>query len=637
MKKFFILCFFCFVAGLFCVGQTKTIEQLKKQIHSSANAQQKLQAYLLLSEQRQTLNTETLHQYAFEARQLSRQIGTSVQKASADYLLAYYFVRNGQLDSALFLCNQNLHQLRTQKQEQTRTWMQFAALQAHVFVKSNKYKEAIATFYTTLTKAEHTNDTLMQMVAKNGIGWVNMEMNQSKEALRWFYRALETSENPLLHQKNANIYSNMAAVYTAASQFDSADKYIRRAIDLSAADENLFFLSNSLNILADNYIRQNQPALAEEPLQRAARIREQIGDPFYIVSDLSQLALFYAELGQPQKGIAASNRGISMARKYGLVSKLPFLQLALAKNYKAAGDYRQYGETLEKVLSLKDSVYQQNTEQELAEIRVRYNRQKQENLIIQQELALNKKNMVIYGVLIVVFFGVIISGILFTNYKRKQRLVVTQMKEAEKRKVEQAVMAAKEAERKRISADLHDNLGAYATAISANTDDLLTDEGFANPAMLQNIKGNADNILSSLNESIWVLNKSEIHLTNLCDRFKSYVAKIRDSYPDILININETITENKLLSPEAALNILRIMQEAFHNAIRHSGGDCVLVEITGGPVIEVCISDNGSGMRCTKNGTGHGLSNMQKRAKLAGCQLSIQSEEGKGTTVKLAA
>ncbi|HEY1022073.1 MAG TPA: hypothetical protein VGE06_07155, partial [Flavisolibacter sp.] len=75
MKKFYILCFFSVFAVLFCAGQTKTIEQLKKQIHTSANAQQKLQAYLLLSEQRQTLNTETLHQYAFEARQLSRQNG----------------------------------------------------------------------------------------------------------------------------------------------------------------------------------------------------------------------------------------------------------------------------------------------------------------------------------------------------------------------------------------------------------------------------------------------------------------------------------------------------------------------------------------------------------------------------------
>jgi hypothetical protein len=30
----------------------------------------------------------------------------------------------------------------------------------------------------------------MQMVAKNSIGWANMEMDQPAEALSWFYKAL---------------------------------------------------------------------------------------------------------------------------------------------------------------------------------------------------------------------------------------------------------------------------------------------------------------------------------------------------------------------------------------------------------------------------------------------------------------
>lgn len=637
LQKLATLVCFLWLTALCCPAQTVKIEQIKDKIETADNPQDRLLALLSLTDHRQSLSSEALRHYAFEARKLSQQTGSLLQKALAEYFVATYYVKEGQLDSALFLCQLNLQQLQKKNMVNTPAWLKFSVLKAHVFVKDNRYKEAIATYYNTLSVAERSTDTLMQMVAKNGIGWVNMEMEQHEEALKWFHRALATTADGRLHQRCANIYGNMAAVYTALNRFDSADYYVKKSIAFATADQNLFFLSNALNILADNYIRQQKPAKAEAPLKEAAKIRAQTGDPFYIVSDLSQLALFYAGEGQPQKGIEASTRGIAIAREYNLQSKLPYLYFALAKNYRAAGNYRSYGETMEKILALKDSVYQQNSEKELAEIRARYNQQKQENLIIQQELALSKKNMVIYGVLIVVFFGIVISLLLFSSYRRKQRQLVEKLKEEEKRKLEEAVMIAEEAERRRISADLHDNLGAYATAIFSNADELLVADGKTNESVLQTIKNNADDILNSLNETIWVLNKSAIPLTSLCDRFKNYVAKISSSYPEFLININESIATDTSLSPEAALNILRIMQEAFHNAIRHSRGDSISVDISGGSAITISIADNGEGMVKSKKIGGHGISNMEKRARANDWQLLIQSEAHKGTVVKLIA
>jgi signal transduction histidine kinase len=475
----------------------------------------------------------------------------------------------------------------------------------------------------------------MQMIAKNGIGWVHMEMDQNAEALKWFFRALQTSDNIVYHQKNSNIYSNIAAICIATHKNDSADYFVRKAIVFSEKDDNIFFLANSLNILANNYIKTKRPALAKVPLERALKIREQIGDPFYIVSDLSQLALFYAEQSLPAKGIEASLHGIEIAKKYKLFSKLPFLQLGLAKNFKAAGDYLKYGETIEKVLSLKDSVYQLNSEVELAEIRTRYNQQKQENIIIQQQLALNRKNTVLYVAFITVFFAVILTLLLFNNYKRKQRSIVEKIKEEEKRKAKQAVRAAEENERRRISADLHDNLGAYASAISANVDDLVTEYGSINDSAIINIKNNADDIINSLSETIWVLNKTEILITSISDRFKIYVSKIRDAYPEFSININENIITNTTLSPEASLNLLRIMQEAFHNAIKHSRGDSITVEIISDSKIEISIMDNGKGFTNKMGHDGNGIRNMQQRAKANGWYLKIKRLKPTGTAVEL--
>ena len=632
--KFFAFCICLLYTVCHCYSQTTTIENLKRQIQLSHNDRERLEALFLLCEQRHSLSSDTLHKYAYLAKKLSVSESNTNHVALADYYIANYYVKTGLLDSALFVCQNNLNKLQN-KNGDVNTLLKFNALKAQVLVKSNKYKEGLAEFYKALSTAERSNDTLMQMIAKNGIGWVNMEMDQNNEALAWFFKALQTSGNTLYHQKNANVYSNLAAIYVAKHKNDSAEYFIKKAIDFSRKDENLFFLSNSLNILADNYIDLKQPAFAEAPLKEAIKIREQIGEPFYIVSDLSQLALFYAQQLQPKKGIAASLHGIEIAKKFKLLSKLPYLQFALAQNFKAAGDYLKYGETLEKVLSLKDSVYQLNTEEALVEIKNKYYQQKQENLIIQQKLSLNRKNSALFGAFIIVFFGIIISLIVFSNYKRKQKLIVANIKEEETRKAHQAIMAAEENERKRISADLHDNLGAYASAISSNVDDMFNAKGRVSLSLINNIKSNADDIMNSLSETIWVLNKTEIHITSVSDRFKNYVARIRDAYPEISINLNENIKRNPTLSPEIALNMLRIMQEAFHNAIKHSKGDCITVEITSDTRIEISITDNGEGIMNNTRGDGNGISNMQKRARANGWKFEVKNIEPRGTAVEL--
>jgi signal transduction histidine kinase len=632
-KKVLIFCAY-FVCNVFiCLGQTKAIEIAKKQLALARNEQQRLDALFLLCEQRHSLSADTLHKYSLQARRLSDALNTPHNQALANYYVANYYVKTGELDTALMICDSSIEKLEAKKIEIKLT-SKLHALKAQVLVKANKYKEGLSEFYKTLSIAEKSNDTLMQMIAKNGIGWVYMEMDQNDEALKWFYRALATSDNIAFHLKNANIYSNIAAIYIGKHKSDSTTYFVQKAIDFSKRDENLFFLSNSLNILADNYIALKEPALAEGPLQEAIKIRELIGDPFYIVSDLSQLAIFYAEQGKSEKGIAASLKGIDLARKYNLRSKLPYLQFALAQNYKAAGKYLKYGETLENVLALKDSVYQLNTEKALVQIRAQYNHEKQENLIIQQKLDINRKNTALLIAIITVIFGTILSLLLFANYKRRQKQVVNNIKLEEKLKAEKAIIAAQENERRRISADLHDNLGAYASAISSNVDDLVSSTANFDESVLENIKSNASDIMNSLRETIWVLNKSAIQITNVSDRFKNYMSRITEAYPGLTLNINEHIEDNKRLAPEAALNLLRILQEAFHNAIKHSKGDCITVDIVSNDGIEITVTDNGEGITdITING--NGISNMKKRAKANGWILHVKNGQPKGTVVEL--
>ncbi|MEU5280086.1 GAF domain-containing sensor histidine kinase [Streptomyces asoensis] len=87
--------------------------------------------------------------------------------------------------------------------------------------------------------------------------------------------------------------------------------------------------------------------------------------------------------------------------------------------------------------------------------------------------------------------------------------------------------------------------------------------------------------------------------------------------------------------------LLRVAQEALHNALRHSGAE--LVEVTlgrRGPGTFLRVTDDGCGFDPTtvrRAGRHLGLVSMRDRASGVGGTLTVQSEPGKGTTIEMEA
>lgn len=79
------------------------------------------------------------------------------------------------------------------------------------------------------------------------------------------------------------------------------------------------------------------------------------------------------------------------------------------------------------------------------------------------------------------------------------------------------------------------------------------------------------------------------------------------------------------LSPSHVLDILRILQEAITNALRHSGASAIHVKCgIEGDSIEVVITDNGCGRAVDERTDGRGIANMRARSRRLGAGLSIE-------------
>src|SRR5262249_57445822 len=88
---------------------------------------------------------------------------------------------------------------------------------------------------------------------------------------------------------------------------------------------------------------------------------------------------------------------------------------------------------------------------------------------------------------------------------------------------------------------------------------------------------------------------------------------------------------------EISLCIFRVLQEALQNAVKHSGDQNFVVEMSGtNDGISLTVSDSGIGFdwQDATNRRGLGLISMRERLRLVNGELSIQSEPARGTTVR---
>jgi signal transduction histidine kinase len=96
--------------------------------------------------------------------------------------------------------------------------------------------------------------------------------------------------------------------------------------------------------------------------------------------------------------------------------------------------------------------------------------------------------------------------------------------------------------------------------------------------------------------------------------------------------------EDRIFSPDAQMQLFRIIQEAFSNARKHAQTDCVRLSFEmADSRVRIRVQDNGRGFDPTRAaGEGHyGIRFMSERAEQLGGRLHVTSTPGQGTCVEV--
>ena len=205
------------------------------------------------------------------------------------------------------------------------------------------------------------------------------------------------------------------------------------------------------------------------------------------------------------------------------------------------------------------------------------------------------------------------------------------------------LLSAQEEERKRIAGEIHDSLGGCLSGIKFKVENTLRQLGKTTNLATESLSTVLPVIQEGIEECRRMqqdLRPSMLDDLGLLATLSWFCRRYQTIYTRIKVELEQTL-EEKDIPNSLKIVIFRMTQEGMNNIAKHSKAELVhlsLRKMDGR--IELVLEDNGQGFDLKKvlgsesTKRGLGLTSMRERTELSGGSFSIESAEGKGTTVR---
>ena len=197
------------------------------------------------------------------------------------------------------------------------------------------------------------------------------------------------------------------------------------------------------------------------------------------------------------------------------------------------------------------------------------------------------------------------------------------------------LIEAQESERARIARDLHDDIGQRLALLAVTLEQakgLLPDASA--PGCLDSLRKQTAEIIADVQALSHELHPPRLLHLGVVAAMRGFCQELSGQKSAEIAFRDEDVPGN--VPPDVSLCLFRVLQEALHNAARHSHVRHFDVHLRGtGDVIDLTVHDEGVGfdVDAANRGVGLGLTSMKERLKLVGGELFIESHSTRGTTV----
>jgi signal transduction histidine kinase len=236
----------------------------------------------------------------------------------------------------------------------------------------------------------------------------------------------------------------------------------------------------------------------------------------------------------------------------------------------------------------------------------------------------------------------LIAGLLIHRARRRRAEQALRENEADLRASHQEIktlagrlIVAQEAERARIGRDLHDDVGQKLALLNIDVtqlDRLTRLEHNETSVHIRQIAQLTSMISNDVQNVSRQLHPGQLQLLGLVPTLRQLCRDMSMQYQPMAIEFEDEQVPRDL-APDVALCVYRVVQEALHNIVKHSGATRAVVRLAyADQVLNLEVTDTGHGFP-EKKRAGLGLLSMRERVHFLGGQFTIVSTPGFGTQI----
>lgn len=638
------------------ISQQSKADSIRVEIKTLKEDTTYVQSLLKMSSAIHGTSVDSSKLYAFKAFLLAEEISYPKGVADASRHLANTYILKGKLDSAYMYVQ--IAKPIYSKLRQVQLSIRMMSLEANILEKQGDYASSQALLFKAIEMSEQLNFPIQEIDLLNSMAIQMMGQLDISGSIVYLKKSLAIAEQIKNESKIVRACINLSIAYDS---IEVRTAYLEQALDIAETKDMKRELIYALGSLADLYRNQDLYLKSIEAHRRSITLAKETGD--YQGEIRKYKSLGDAFLYFKQADSAISNYQIVLdatdIADFRTFDYLTNNSLSLA--YAQKENYPKAYDKLRIAYDKSKDVYEENIQDNLLELKTKYETKKKDAELAKQELQLSKKESQQKSLIGGSILALLLSVGIFLFFSERQK---TKKKEAEWALIEKTKEAEKLKDLDELKTQFFTNvsheLRTPITLILGPLSDAM--EKVNEQSIKKSIHlayNNADRLLEMVNEILALsklenghieLSKQEVALQAFFNRVVFTFESMAESR-DIKLIVKENLEDKYAIIDSEKLET--IINNLISNAIKYSPKSSTIYckAILDRKRLKVLIKDQGQGIPLNERekifnrfyqsgvarsieggGTGIGLALAKELAELFEGSLTVNSNLGLGST-----
>lgn len=289
------------------------------------------------------------------------------------------------------------------------------------------YEQSLIYYQNSYSIMDSLEDKVYLAAILNNIGAIFSFWEKFETALGFYQQSLEVELDLDNISGIAISYQNMGVVYRNWGQPDSAMYYYNKSLELFISENDSNLIATAYDNIGNLYLDLGQVDAAIDLYNKALEIQLLINDKFGMSYSFNNIGLAYMYKADNERSFSSFLRAAEMAEEINFLTQIVFAYEHLAELSSKLGDYENAYKYHKIATENKDSLFNANSDRQMAEMHARYEVDKKnseieiQNLqIIQQENQIKKGNLIRLIILIGLILSFVFIAFMLWLYRQKR-------------------------------------------------------------------------------------------------------------------------------------------------------------------------------------------------------------------------